>query len=59
MGNDGKGAPPLYFRREGRLSRGALGGAKGHVHGGVDVAVPAVAIKPGQATVGLIPFTDR
>jgi hypothetical protein len=49
VGNDREGTSPLDLSGEGWLSlgvsRSALGGANGHVHGGLHVAVPAFAIK--------------
>ena len=47
VGDDRKGASPLDLGRKGRQSRGALGGADGHVHGGLDVAFQAIQIKLG------------
>src|SRR5579862_726467 len=47
MGNDRKSASPLDLGRNRRQRRGALGGADGHVHGGLDVAFQAIQIKLG------------
>jgi hypothetical protein len=58
--NDRKGASSLDLSGEGWLSpavsrsasRSTLGGANGHVHGEVHVAVPAFAIKANK--IGLM-----